>query len=121
MKTRRAGRRQIENRFVDKVREIARAYGWRTYHTRDSRGSEPGFPDLVLCRPPDLWIVEGKRDRKQRPTDEQQAWLDDLALCGVRVAVWTPDDWETIVDLICRRRVRRPIPGPASGRSKKSS
>ena len=79
------------------VVEAAERLGWRVYHTYDARRSHPGFPDLVLVRPPRLRVCELKGDRG-RLTPEQRAWLADLTACGVEVAVWRPaDDWDAIV------------------------
>lgn len=38
--------RQLQATVID----LAKAYGWRYYHTYDSRRSPEGFPDLVLLR-----------------------------------------------------------------------
>jgi VRR-NUC domain len=64
---------------------------WRTYHTLRSKGSEPGFPDLVLLRPPRLIFAELKvgRGRLSKP---QRAWRDDLEAVGVEVYTWWPAD-----------------------------
>ena len=32
------------------VEEVARSYGWTTYHTLRSKGSRAGFPDIVAVR-----------------------------------------------------------------------
>ena len=68
---------------------------WRTYHTLRSRGSEPGFPDLVLVRPPRLIFAELKATggRVSRP---QRGWLTDLEATGVEVYLWWPSDRPTI-------------------------
>lgn len=84
------------------VIELATLYGWRHQHQFDSRRSVPGWPDLVLCRPPELLIVELKTD-KGRVRPEQQVWLDDLAACGVETAVWRPSDFETVHERLLRR------------------
>jgi VRR-NUC domain-containing protein len=44
------------------VGELARLCGFPVYHTHDSRHSAPGFPDLVLARPPVIRFVELKTD-----------------------------------------------------------
>lgn len=76
---------QSEAAFQQQVVNLAAYYGWRTYHTHDSRRSNPGFPDLVLVRPPELLFVELKTD-KGRVRYQQQDWLDDLATVGQAVA-----------------------------------
>ena len=40
-----------ENTFLSRILREASRYGWLFYHTRDSRGSAKGFPDLVLVKP----------------------------------------------------------------------
>jgi hypothetical protein len=64
---------------------------WRRYHTLNSKGSDPGFPDLVLIRPPRLVVAECKTERG-RVTIAQWAWLDDFAACGAESYVWRPSD-----------------------------
>ncbi|RPH73807.1 hypothetical protein EHM76_04845, partial [bacterium] len=69
-----------ERAWQEQVLTIARYYGWWTYHTYDARRSEPGFPDLVLIRPPRLMMVELKTNTG-RVTKAQQAVLDLLNEC----------------------------------------
>ena len=91
---------------VDYATRVARP-AWRIYHTRYSKGSHAGFPDLVMVRPPRLVFVELKTDSpRSKPTRAQEDWLDDLHLvaslagradpegtCGIiGVYVWRPAD-----------------------------
>jgi hypothetical protein len=64
---------------------------WRRYHTLNSRGSDPGFPDLVLLRPPRLVVAELKTE-DGRVSRDQWAWLDDFAAAGAEAYVWRPGD-----------------------------
>jgi hypothetical protein len=70
-----------ETRLQLQVIELANRLGFRAYHTHDSRRSEPGFPDLVLVKPPRVVFVELKVGRKQL-TDSQKAWMFDLEHCS---------------------------------------
>lgn len=75
------------------VLELAGLLGWATYHTFDSRRSAPGFPDLVLVRPPRIVFAELKAGRGRLSLD-QHRWLDLLAGCpGVEAYLWTPAQW----------------------------
>jgi hypothetical protein len=57
------------------------------YHAFDSRRSTPGFPDVVLVRPPSVLLVEMKTDR-DRLTPPQRDWLEALTRCpGIEVYV----------------------------------
>lgn len=91
-----------EREFQDQVLELARLAGWLTYHTHDARRSAPGFPDLVLVRPPVIIFAELKSARgRLRP--EQAAWLEALADCeGVVARLWRPQDWSEIERTLAR-------------------
>lgn len=91
---------QPEKWLLAQVRALAKQHNWRVYHTFDSRKSERGFPDLVLCKPPRLILAELKREG-ERPTIEQQAWLDALAtIPSIASYVWYPMDLPHIADLL---------------------
>lgn len=84
---------------------VARLHGWMTWHTRDSRGSDPGWPDLVLARPAtgEVIFVELKSERG-KVTISQQGALDALAACGVETAVWRPSDEAAVMERLRKRR-----------------
>lgn len=75
-----AGSMTPEAAFQVRVVRLATDRGWRVYHTHDSRRSDPGFPDLVLVRPPRVLFVELKAGRR-RLSDDQVAWLELLEAC----------------------------------------
>jgi len=59
---------------------LAKALRFLSYHTLDARGSERGFPDLVLQKAPRLILMELKRQASSAVlTMDQVAWLDDAA------------------------------------------
>lgn len=84
-----------EAQFLAAVLDLARLFGWRAYHTHDSRRSAPGFPDLVLVKPPRIVFAELK-SLTGRVTAEQAAWLADLRACGLTAGVWTPRDLQDV-------------------------
>ena len=86
-----------EEAFQAAVEELARGNGWLVYHTRNSQGSETGFPDLVSVRGDEVCIAELKTMRG-RLSVSQQRWTLALgrALPG-RVFVWRPNNWPEIV------------------------
>jgi hypothetical protein len=49
-----------EKQLQGAVVELAKRLGYLVYHTFDSRRSNPGWPDLVLCKPPRLIFAELK-------------------------------------------------------------
>lgn len=119
-----AALRQSEADFQLAVIQYAQmAGGYRVYHTHNSKGSEPGFPDLICVRAEfnshgivvddsaEAVIAELKVGRN-KPTLDQQWWLavlDSLAT-NVRAYLWTPDDWPEINRVLGRRRVTPAAP-----------
>jgi len=72
--------------------------GWWSYHTHDSRRSTPGFPDLVLIRPPRVMFIELKRETGRLTTAQKdvQALLADCP--DVESHVARPSDWQRVVE-----------------------
>ena len=96
-----------EKDFLEQVRELARYEGWLSYHTYRSTRSEPGFPDLVLVRPPRVIFAELKTEKGKLSAD-QKAWLDVLDRCNeVETYLWRPSDWDRIVKTLKRERGER--------------
>jgi hypothetical protein len=87
-----------EQAFQETVQQAADLYGWWWYHTNDSRRSRPGFPDLVLIKPPKVIFLEVKRE-KGRLTVAQADVLAMLSDCSeVQAGVVRPSDWEQVVE-----------------------
>lgn len=100
----RAWRSLSEKDFQKQVLEMARLFGWKVAHFHDSRRQvkpgvfvgdkdAAGFPDLVLVRPPELLVLELKRELG-KTTPEQDEWLALLGACGVEARVVRPSDWD---------------------------
>ena len=119
-----------EAAFQQQVLNLAGYYGWRSYHTHDSRRSQAGFPDLVLVRGPELIFAELKTDTgRVRP--EQQEWiaalqaistelvvdleqLDHDSHACVDVYLWRPRDFDELHARLARGRHRsEPLHNPA--------
>lgn len=86
---------ETEQGFQDAVVHYATIRKWLSYHTLRSKGSNPGFPDLVLVRAERLVFIELKRQGRQR-SPEQVEWATALAVAGQEVYCWEPIDWPTI-------------------------
>lgn len=88
-------RRHPEEDFQSAVIELAKLRGWRVYHTRDSRKSAPGFPDLTLVRAGRLVFAELKAGSELTPA--QGDWLRAFrAVPGVEAYLWRLADWAEI-------------------------
>jgi len=84
------------------VRDTAKLFGWRRYHTWLAKHSPAGFPDEVLVRRGRLIFAELKSD-KGKLSAEQEAWLEDLrrvAIARVEVYVWRPSDMARIAEIL---------------------
>lgn len=80
-----------ERHLQSQVIALATALDYRSYHTHDSRRSQPGWPDLALWRGPVLILAELKTQRGPiRPA--QRVVLDALAQTPAVVVVWRPMD-----------------------------
>ena len=97
---------QTEAHFQSQVVRLARQLGWRVFFTSNSKGSPPGWPDLVLVRPPHMLMWELKSERGL-VTATQAETLDLLMACTeLGVGVVRPADWDLIVS-----ELRDPDPG----------
>lgn len=93
--------------------QLARIAGWRLAHFRPAINrsghwstpmqGNPGFPDLVLVRPPRVLFVELKSE-KGKLSEHQRDWIADLRGCPhIDVRVWFPSDWDSeIVPLLSK-------------------
>src|SRR2546428_10146595 len=100
------GRRRLlalvpERDFLQQVKDLAGFSGWLAYHTLDSRGSEAGFPDLVLVRRGRVVFAELKSE-DGKLSQVQARWLLGLAIAGAEVHLWRPSDWPQIEAGLCR-------------------
>ena len=103
---------RTERDFQQQVIDLARLCGWRIAHFRPARTErgwrtavqgDTGWPDLVLCRPPVTLFRELKAE-KGKLTDDQAAWLAQLAACGLDTDTWRPSDWPDIEAALASRR-----------------
>lgn len=78
------------------------ALGYRTYHTHDSRRSDPGYPDITAVGCGRLLHIEVKVGRN-RPSQEQLAWLHDLADNGFESYLVYPKDWDDLLACLAGR------------------
>lgn len=95
-----AARPLSEKDFQRQVLDLARIFGWRSYHPMLSKWSERGFPDLTLVRPPRLVFAELKRE-KGTTTVHQDEWAHLLGGCpGVEYFLWRPADIDAIAEVL---------------------
>jgi hypothetical protein len=79
------------------IKDAARTFGWLYYHTRYSFGSDKGWPDTALIRPPRLVLAELKTERGKLTAD-QAVMLEALKQCtSVEAYVWRPGELDDVV------------------------
>jgi len=82
-----------EAQLLAAVRRLAQLRGWMTYHTHDSRRSEPGFPDLVMVSARQRRVLYAElKTATGKTTAAQDQWIAALAAAGVEVYLWRPAD-----------------------------
>lgn len=102
--------RITERQFQDRVIAEARLRGWLVAHFRPlmnrhgkwstAMQGDPGFPDLVMARPPRLIFAELKSD-KGKTSPAQDAWLAALrGQIDAEVYLWRPDDADYITQVL---------------------
>lgn len=82
-----------EEQLLGLVTELAAWLGILAYHTRDSRRSAPGFPDLVLAGMSGCLFAELK-SAYGRLSPDQVSWKYRLLTSGQTWYLWRPSDWE---------------------------
>lgn len=94
--------RITERQWQDAIVKTAKQFGYSVYHTEFSIRSSPGFPDLVIVKPPRVIFAELK-SAKGKVSPAQQGWLDLLGDCdGVESYLWQvgADDLEAIARIL---------------------
>jgi hypothetical protein len=91
-----------EAQWQAQVVQLAELYGWRWYHTHDSRRSPAGFPDLVLWRER-VVFAELKTDTGRLTPDQNVFRMQMLRVSGVEHYVWRPRDFDDVKAVLERR------------------
>jgi hypothetical protein len=71
------------------VTEALTRYHWIVYHTRDSRGSRRGYPDLTAAHVIHGVIFAELKSERGRLRPEQREWLNTLSHTQ-RTYLWRP-------------------------------
>jgi len=89
-----------EKQFESQVKDLAKIFRWKYYHTWRSIHSPAGFPDCVMVRPDRIIFAELKSEKGQ-VSEAQQEWLDKLEATGkCEVYLWRPGQIEEIAEIL---------------------
>lgn len=80
------------------VQKYAKQRGWKVFHVKDSRGSADGFPDLHMVRERVVYAELKRTGQKLKP--KQIEYREILEEVGEEYYLWTPGDWEQIVETL---------------------
>ena len=87
-------RSMTEAHLLRNVRDLAKLLGFWTMHQLHSRGTQPGWPDLVLAHPTTgRFLLRELKTESGRLTEDQEQVLLLLGCCGLDAGVWRPRDW----------------------------
>ncbi len=90
-----------EDAFHNSLIELAERYGWKRYHTHNSRRSVAGFPDEVLVRLQRVIFAELKTEIGKE-SKAQTEWRKALEAVGgnVEAYLWRPSMWSEIMEIL---------------------
>jgi hypothetical protein len=89
-----AAPRMTEAQLQQSITDLCRYLALYVYHTRDSRGSARGFPDLVIVGPCGILWRELKSDTGTI-TPDQRAWGRAIDGAAGNWSVWRPSEWHS--------------------------
>jgi VRR-NUC domain len=88
-----------EKQWQALVVEAAKHYGWFVHHERNSLANPSGLPDLQLWRNQEYRLIELKTT-KGKLRESQRRFIAEAGVCGVLVSVFTPDDWDALLEVL---------------------
>jgi hypothetical protein len=97
-------RAMTEDQLLTAAVEALTIFGWRWTHPRRSDKAltmgDPGLPDIIAVKPPDLLFVEVK-SHAGRLSEAQSAWMADIRNCpAVGYFLLRPDTLDTFIRLL---------------------
>lgn len=103
-----------EARWQREVITALKRFGFTlTYHTHDSRRSEPGFPDIIAFRPAGIYstlkvwsdprlLAWELKCENGKATPAQERWQDAFEQMGMETGIYRPSQWDEV--LACLQR-----------------
>lgn len=103
-----------EKTYQKQITDLATMYGWSWRHIQDSRMTNKhgqqfgdkdaaGLPDLLILRPPEMIVVEVKKELG-KTTPLQDEWLALFDACGIDAFVSRPSNFDEIQARLTRAR-----------------
>ncbi|ALY09546.1 hypothetical protein SALGADO_19 [Arthrobacter phage Salgado] len=96
-----------EAAWQSKVQQLLTVYGWRWFHAPNNRPGRGGYVQNIKAGYPDITAVRGNRTiyaelktETGKTTEDQDAWLEDLANAGHETYVWRPRDIDDVIAIL---------------------
>ena len=100
---------ELERDYYPGIFETARVCGWpAVYHTQNSRGSDPGFPDFLFLR--ERLVVAEVKGPDTPVTPAQLVWQERFRAAGVETHLWRLPADLALVDRTLGARLPGPTP-----------
>ena len=92
-----------EKQFGGQLEQLCKLFGWRYYHTHNSRFSAPGYPDYTLVRERVIFAELKREDTKKKKyklSASQIKWRDALLEAKQEWYLWRPRDMDDIAEIL---------------------
>lgn len=104
-----SGLNMTHDEYLAACANLASVFGWKVAHFPKSKVGVKnrwvtsvaydgkGWPDLFLVHPKSgRSLAREIKVGRDKPSDEQAAWIEWLRAAGVDAGVWRPSDWDRI-------------------------
>lgn len=89
-----------EKRFGGQLEQLCKLFGWKYYHTHNSRFSAPGYPDYTLVRERVVFAELKRQAKASKLTAKQIEWRDALLEAKQEWYLWRPSDMDDIAEIL---------------------
>ena len=89
-----------EKQFGGQLEQLCKLFGWRYYHTHNSRFSAPGYPDYTLVRERVVFAELKRQAKASKLTAKQIEWRDALIEAKQEWYLWRPKDMDDIAEIL---------------------
>ena len=89
-----------EKQFGGQLEQLCKLFGWKYYHTHNSRFSAPGYPDYTLVRERVVFAELKRQAKASKLTDKQIEWRDALLEAKQEWYLWRPKDMDDIAEIL---------------------
>jgi len=113
-------RDMTENQLQQSIIDLCRVFHLLCYHTKDSRRSAKGFPDLCIVGPRGIVFAELK-SKTGKSSIDQRCWEAGIREANGTFYLWRPEHWHSgeireTLEGLCARAPTAPAGRPRARR-----